>query len=147
MAESRAEQIEVKVLELLSGISVANGFNYDYKAVSRKLKQPEEVSQHPVIFCPPSTETGEQLVEGSDRVKVVPIWGYHDTEASGTQLNKIRQDVERALFAGGDVRMGLDFVIGMNPGTIRAWQVQGQGRQEVIRIEMHVKYRYDRGDP
>lgn len=146
MATPRVEEIEQAILTALEGISSGAGDNYDYVQVDRKLKQPDQVNEFPVLFCPPGKETGEELVEGTDRELLVPIWGYHNTEDAVAQLNKIRQDVEKALFADGDVTLGLDYVTGMSVQSVDRWQKLG-ANTEAIHVLVKVKYRYNRGNP
>ena len=150
MAESKAEQIEARVLALLSVISVANGYNYDYKQISRWLEKPGGVNDHPAIFCPPGPEgdAGSDRVSSEERIKVVPIWGYHDDPAVpiGTKVQRMRQDIEKALLASG-TNLGLDFVRDTKPGEIRSWQVTSAKPLEILRMEFHVTYVYDRLDP
>lgn len=144
--ESKKEQIEAAVLTLMQTISVANGDWYDYHEIGRQFRTPDQVNDFPVIFVPPGRLTGEQLVSTTDRVLELAIYGMHNTETTGTQINRVAQDIETALYSDG-VKLGVAFVIGVNVRTIDTDQSLKQDNKEVCVLEVEVKFRADRGDP
>jgi hypothetical protein len=144
----KVEEIELEVLSRLQAISQAAGYWFDYREVSRKLRMPNECNDFPVLFMPPAREPGDLQVQTNDRVLVQPVWGYCNDEGDqGSELNKVRQDVERALFEQSDNEvLSLGYVIMLELFEVRKWQVDGE-YTELIRLEFHITYRYDHGDP
>lgn len=145
-AESKKERIEAAVLVLMQTISTANGDWYDYEEVSRRFRTPDQVMDYPVIFVPPGRLTGEQLVSTTDRVLELAIYGMHNTETTGTQINRVAQDIETALWSNG-VKLGVAFVIGVNVRVVDTDQSLKQDNKEVCVLEVEVKFRAERGDP
>lgn len=148
MATPKVEQIEVEMLARLEAISIAGGQNLDYLHVSRKLRLPEAVNDFPVLFCPPTREPGDLQVQENQRVLVAPVWGYaNDEDDQATELNKIRQDVESVIYELEDQKLlGLAFVILIELHEVRKWQV-AETFLELVRLEFHITYRYEQGDP
>ncbi len=147
----RAEQIEAEVLTRMEALLTAGTQNYTYREVSRKLRAPEAVSSHPVIFIPPGRETGDQEVAYNLRVLHLAIWGYHDTaDEPGTCSNKIRQDIEMALFPTPPdaVILGLTDVeiTGAAVVEVDRWQSMDDS-QELVRLLVDFTFTYTRGDP
>lgn len=155
------EHIEVAVETRLNAISVATGYNYDYRNNGtgkdlRKLKNPNDVNEFPVLFCPPGSEqpkmegtAGTVQVSKTERVLNVEVWAYHKSSAHGTQMNKIRQDVERALFADSSTILGLTSggVTAIEVGTIEKDQDVADENLEFVRMIFPVTFRYGRGNP
>lgn len=144
--ESKKELIEAAVLILMQTVSTANGYWYDYMEVGRQFRTPDQVNDFPVIFVPPGRLTGEQLVSETDRVLELGIYGMHNTETTGTQINRVAQDIETALWSDG-VKLGLAFVTGVNVRVVDTDQSIKQDNKEVCTLEVEVKFRADRGDP
>ena len=147
MDDSRVEQIEAAVFTRLAAIATPT-YNYDYMEVSRRLRRPEDINSHPCLFCPGGYESGTQEVANAERELHLPIWGVHNLhDEPGTQLNKMRQDVEVALF--GDVTgsiLGLEFIMEADVAEVDKWQ-SVEDDQEVLRMVIRFKFTYDRGDP
>ena len=146
----RAEQIEAEVLTRMEALKSGGSQNYTYHQVSRKIEAPESVHSHPVIFIPPGRETGTQEVAYNHRVLHLAIWGYHDTsEEPGTCSNKMRQDIEVALFPAGEgVILGLVDVEIVEAEVVEVdrWQSMDD-TQELVRLLVDFTFTYERGDP
>lgn len=146
----RAEQIEAEVLTRMEALKSAGTQNYTYQEVSRKLRAPDNVNSHPVIFIPPGRETGAQEVAYNQRILHLAIWGYHDTSAEpGTCSNKMRQDIEVALFPPGEgVILGLTDVEIVEAAVVEVdrWQSMDDF-QELVRLLIDFTFTYTRGDP
>jgi len=152
-----AETIEAKVEERLNEMSVANGYNYDYANNGsgedlRFLESIEQRNEFPVVFCPggnegpPSNETAP--VSRDARRIEIDVFGYAKSKDHGTQLNKIRQDVERTLIRGADaVPLGINGVTTTNLVTVLKDQIPDNPDLEMIILTFAAEYRYTRGDP
>ena len=151
------ETIEAKVEERLNEMSIANGYNYDYANNGagkdlRFLENIEQRSEFPVVFCPggnespPSTETAPTTKDV--RLTELDVFGYAKGKDHGTQLNKIRQDVERTLIRTGDtVPLGINGVTTINLVTVLKDQMPDNPDLEMIILTFAAQYRYTRGDP
>jgi len=146
----RAEQIEAEVLSRMEALKVAGTQNYTYQEVSRKLRAPDAVHSHPVIFIPPGRETGDQEVAYADRILHLAIWAYHDTpDEPGTCSNKMRQDIEVALFPSSDTTiLGLidTEIVEAAVVEVDRWQSMDD-TQELVRLLVEFRFTYQRGDP
>lgn len=156
MSTPIAEQIELAAVAALDGISTAGGYNYDYANIAagsgiRKLKAIESVNEFPVLFCPPSQEqpydTGTANVGEEERTLVLSVIGYAKSADQGAQLNKIRQDIERALFAAAPEILGVSGVTDLTLATVEKDQDLEDEAREAVRLVFHVVYRYERGSP
>lgn len=156
----KCEEIEAAVEGILKGISQANGYWYDYKNVEadhdlRKLKDGDAVNEFPALFCPPGIEgpaglftAGTISTAREERELQLPVIAYSkEAGAHGTQTNKIRQDVERAMFAAGPPILGVSGVTRLTVATVERWQDLEAQNTEHLRIIFVATYRYDRGDP
>lgn len=146
----KAELIEAEVLTRLEALKSAGTQNYTYMEVSRRLRLPESVNSHPVLFVPPGRETGSQEVAYADRILHLAIWGYSDNVAEpGTQSNKMRQDIEQALFPSGEtVILGLTVpeIIEAAVVEVDRWQSM-EDNQELVRLLVDFHFTYQRGNP
>ena len=156
MALPRVETIEAKVEERLNEMSIANGYNYDYANVEagedlRILESLEQRNEFPVVFCPggnegpPSNETAPTTKD--ERRIEIDVFGYAKSKDHGTQLNKIRQDVERTLIRSGEVPLGITGVTTINLVTVLKDQIPDNPDLEMIILTFAAQYRYTRGDP
>lgn len=146
----KVELIETEVLTRLEALKTAGSQNYTYMEVSRRLRLPESIHSHPVLFVPPGRETGSQEVAYADRILHLAIWGYADNSAEpGTQTNKMRQDIEQALFPSGEgVLLGLSVpeIIEAAVVEVDRWQSM-EDHQELVRLLIDFHFTYQRGDP
>lgn len=146
----RAEQIEAEVLTRMEALKSGGTQNYIYMEVSRKLRAPDAVSSHPVIFIPPGRETGTQEVAYNRRILHLALWAYHDiADEPGTCSNKMRQDIEVALFPPGEtVILGLVDVeiVAAEVVEVDRWQSMDDS-QELVRLLVDFTFTYERGDP
>jgi hypothetical protein len=152
-----AETIEAKVEERLKDMSLTNGYNYDYANVEagedlRILESLEQRNEFPVVFCPggnegpPGSETAP--VTRDERRIEIDVFGYAKSKDHGTQLNKIRQDVERTLIRSDDaVPLGIVGVTTLNLVTVLKDQMPDNPDLEMIILTFAAQYRYTRGDP
>jgi len=151
------ETIEAKVEERLNEMSVANGYNYDYANNGagedlRFLESIEQRNEFPVIFCPGGSEgfPGSEMApttKDSRRLEI-DVFGYAKSADHGTQLNKIRQDVERALIRTADrPPLGISGVTVLNLDTVLKDQMPDNPDLEMIILTFVAEYRYTRGDP
>ncbi len=157
MALPLVETIEAKVEERLNEMSVANGYNYDYANNGtgkdlRFLESIEQRNEFPVVFCPggnegsPGIETAPTTKDG--RQLEIDVFGYAKSSDHGTQLNKIRQDVERTLIRTADKPpLGISGVTVLNLVTVLKDQMPDHPDLEMIILTFVAQYRYTRGDP
>ena len=157
MALPMAETIEAKVEERLNEMSIASGYNYDYANNGsgkdlRFLEGIEQRNEFPVVFCPggnegpPSNETAPTTRD--ERRIEIDVFGYAKSKDHGTQLNKIRQDVERTLIRSSDaVPLGITGVTTINLVTVLKDQIPDNPDLEMIILTFAAQYRYTRGDP
>ena len=156
MALPMAETIEAKVEERLKEMSIASGYNYDYANIEageglRILESLEQRNEFPVVFCPggnegpPSNETAPTTKD--ERRIEIDVFGYAKSKDHGTQLNKIRQDVERTLIRAGEAPLGITGVTTINLVTVLKDQMPDNPDLEMIILTFAAQYRYTRGDP
>lgn len=145
---TKVEQIMVAVETMLGEVGVAAGYNYDYVAVSRWARLIDHVDEFPVLFCPAGDEPGEIQVQGQKRVQQIPVWGYHNLQAEvGTQVNKMRQDIERKLLTPVDgLLLGLGFVTLMEIHEVNTFQHHAK-QAEMVRVAIDITYEYTHGNP
>lgn len=158
MALPLVETIEAKVEERLNEMSVANGYNYDYANIEagedlRILESLEQRNEFPVVFCPGGNEGppgGEIAPTSKDGRRLeIDVFGYAKSKDHGTQLNKIRQDVERTLIRTADtVPLGISpGVTTINLVTVLKDQIPDNPDLEMIILTFAVEYRYTKGNP
>ena len=161
MALPLVEQIEAAIETILKGISVAAGYNYDYMNlgaddVIRKVAMPTEVNSFPVLYVFPAGETPTEASTTGPTNKVthhiqLPIVGYAspDSEACKTALNKIRQDVEAAMFASEQTPplLNVTGVMDLTLALVETWQDPKHDQRGGVALTFIVQYRYQRGLP
>lgn len=158
MALPLVETIEAKVEERLNEMSIANGYNFDYANNGtgedlRFLENIEQRNEFPVIFCPGGNEgpPGDERAPTTkdERRLEIDVFGYAKGKDHGTQVNKLRQDVERTLIRTADtVPLGISpGVITINLVTVLKDQIPDNPDLEMIILTFAVEYRYTRGDP
>jgi len=146
----KAQQIERAAVTALEGVSVAAGYQFDYKAVRLGAVGFDAVSTYPTLAVWPTEEPGEIQVEGQRRLLLLPVWGYYrnaDEAELWSDLNKIRQDVERALIKPAPSQpLGLDFVQILEIHEVRKSPSQSDDVGGVL-ITFAVTYYYEHGNP
>lgn len=155
----RSEQISAAVETRLRTISTANGYNFDYVNLGddHEIRVSEsifQVNEFPRLYQPGDDEgqagqftAGQVETTKEERELRVLVVGYVETTDSDTALNKVRQDIERALFSA-DADLGLNWVTALRPTTVQKWQDGRVGNNRAaIGVTFVATYRYSRGDP
>jgi len=155
----KAEQISAAAETLIRTISTANGYNYDYVNLGddvdiRVVESLNEVNEFPRLYLPADDEAqagaftaGQVETTKNERELKVLVVGYVEIEDSDTALNKVRQDIERAMFSTGQT-LGLNFVTALVTTTVLKHQDRRVGNNRAaIGVTFVATYRYTRGDP
>lgn len=154
------EQISVELEARIRDISVANGYNFDYVNLGedeiRVADAIFEINDFPRLYVPADDEAragaftaGSVETSKSEREVRLLVIGFVRCENSDTALNKVRQDIERAVFQSGDaVPLGLPGVTALVPVTVSKWQSPKLGdKRAAVGVTFVATYRYTRGNP
>lgn len=156
------EQISAQLETRIRAISMIGGYNFDYVNLAaeeiRTRENIHEVNEFPRLYVPADDEgqagaftAGAVDVNKNEREIQLSVVGYVQCDDSDTALNKVRQDIERAVFQSGDATpLGMTNreITRLVPTTVRKWQSpKVNDKRGAVEVTFVATYRYTRGDP
>lgn len=153
--ESVRERILARIKTVLEGLTIANGYNFDFTSstVQRWSMHGNSTTDLPMIIITPGDESEGPLANDHEKCSLEVFLGTFythnssDSVATDTYISRLQGDIKKILLADGPLTGDGTLARSMDVTGSSPFESEEEQEYAGIVVELRIEYQHLRSDP